>query len=164
MTRFVEIKRRLDGTELRFDCDPVSYTQRLAICAFRSTGSFTTTHFTMVEGTVSYGFFWAHRPYILYRITQPGGEVTGYRFDVVDRVRIRPDGAEYRDLVVDAWVTPGAGIELEDEDELAELAQAGSVEPTLLARVERAAGLLLREHPRILAEVERDLGVALAQL
>lgn len=158
MRTFIETKERLrDGAILTFECEPVAYEPNRAICLFRSTGSFATTTFTMRKGGLSYGFFWRHRPYILYRISEPDGSLIGHRFDVVDRVRIKPDGATYRDLVVDAWVPAGGDLRLEDEDELAELVEQGKVAPSLAADITRVARGLERDHTRIRSEVEDAL-------
>ena len=86
MRTFIETKERMrDGAILTFECEPVAYEPNRTICLFRSTGSFATTTFTMQKGGLSYGFFWRHRPYILYRISEPDGSLIGHRFDVVDR-------------------------------------------------------------------------------
>lgn len=155
---FIETKERIrDGAILTFECEPVAYEPSRAICLFRSTGSFATTTFTMQKGGLSYGFFWRHRPYILYRISEPDGSLIGHRFDVVDRVRIGPDRAAYRDLVVDAWVPAGGTLRLEDEDELAELIEQGKIEPGLVSTINRVAQTLVRDHERIRAEVEQAL-------
>ena len=155
MRAFIETKQRLrDGKVLTFECEPVAFEYRRAICLFRSTGAFATTTFTMSKGGLSYGFFWPRRPYIVYRISEPDGTLLGHRFDVVDRVRIGPHHASYRDLVVDAWIPAGGELRLEDEDELAELVAAGQVPAGLQGEIERVARLLVREHPRVTAEVE----------
>lgn len=157
MGDFIERKRRLDGTELTFDCDRVDVNRRRAICVYRSTGTFKTPHFTMHEGTLSFGFFWTRRPYILYRITDPDGTVAGYRFDVVDDVRIADGGVSYRDLIIDVWVSPEGCIEIEDEDELAEAVGTGAVDPGVVAEAERGRDLIARNYRRIVAEVEAEL-------
>jgi len=161
MTRFTERKQRLDGTEHVFECELVDYSPRRAVCLFRSTGVFRTPHFTLDRGGLSYGVFWRNRPYILYRITNPAGTPVGYRFDVVDRVRIAPDGACYRDLVIDAWVDLEGNVILEDEDELAAEVAAGRVSEDKRREVDRVARLLLARAPRIVAEVERELASGL---
>jgi hypothetical protein len=49
-------------------------------------------------GATTLGFFWAVRPYDLYRFVSPE---LGYRFDVVTDVRIEPGRIEYLDLLLD---------------------------------------------------------------
>ena len=73
---------------------------------------------------------------------------------MVDGVRIGPNHASYRDLVVDAWVPAGGDLRLEDEDELAELVEAGGVTDELRERIDRAARQLLSGYRRVTAEVE----------
>ncbi len=158
MSGFIERKTRLrDGEVLTFECEPVDFERNRAICLFRSTGAFATKTFKMSQGGLSYGFFWRHRPYILYRISHPDGSLIGHRFDVVDRVRIGPAHASYRDLVVDAWVPADGELRLEDEDELAELVAAGGVPPELCARIERAARHLVRSYRRVTNEAEASI-------
>ncbi len=147
----------MDGTELLFECEPIDYSPRRAICLYRSSGSFKTTNFSMPNGGLSYGFFWQHRPYILYRFSHPDGRCIGHRFDIVDNVRFDAGGVAYRDLVLDLWVPIGGEALLEDRDELEELLRAGTVDGPLADRAGAVASLLLRRHPRITAEVEREV-------
>lgn len=158
MSGFIERKTRLkDGEVLTFECEPIAFERNRAICLFRSTGALATTTFTMSKGGLSYGFFWRHRPYILYRISHPDGSLIGHRFDVVDRVRIGPNHASYRDLVVDAWVPAGGELRLEDEDELAALVEAGGVPQELRERIDRATRHLVRGYRRVTHEVEASI-------
>jgi hypothetical protein len=158
---FVEHKLKLDGRLQTFECEPVAFEGRRAICLYRSTGDFQTSTFRMTKGGLSYGFFWRYRPYILYRISHPDGGLIGHRFDVVDRVRIAEYEVSYRDLVVDAWVPAGGEIRLEDEDELAAFVAAGEVSRQLETRIERTARGIVRSHRRILTEVEAALALVL---
>ena len=56
--RITEVKRKLDGTVQRFDCELISRTPSLVVALYR---------FEDRRGPVdSYGLFWARRPYLCY--------------------------------------------------------------------------------------------------
>jgi hypothetical protein len=76
-------------------------------------------------GSVSLGYFWARRPYNLYRWRDPSGRLIAHRFDAVADVAIAPESVIYRDLVLDWWVLPGDVLLEEDREEFEALAEAG---------------------------------------
>jgi predicted RNA-binding protein associated with RNAse of E/G family len=84
--------------------------------------------------------------------------VVAHRFDVVDRVLIAPDRVEYRDLLLDLWVSPSGDVHVEDEDEVEQAERDGLLTPAMVARIERTRALLLRDHRRVVAEVARIAG------
>lgn len=148
--RIIELKRRLDGSEQRFDCEFVQRTPSLVVVCFemqRPAGRLD-----------SYGFFWPRRPYNCYHIVRPeSGEAVLSRFDVLRDVDVRTPGeVGYTDLLLDLRVGSD-GPRWEDEDELAAAVADGRVTASELARIERARGVLDRGHGRIIVEVRRTL-------
>ena len=157
MTRgeVVETKLTLDGRAQTFTCAGLLISTRLAVVRFDHTGERRAGGFFFPAGSHTLGFFWRARPYNCYRIAGPDDAVIAHRFDVVDRVLIAPGRVRYRDLLLDLWVGRSGAVQVEDEGEVEEARRAGLLTPTMLGRIERARSLLLRAHPRIVAEVER---------
>jgi predicted RNA-binding protein associated with RNAse of E/G family len=104
-------------------------------------------------GSVSYGWFWARKPYSLYRMFGPDGALLAHRFDAVASVRLGDDAVEYRDLVLDWWVLPDDTIVEEDRDELDALAAKGVLSPGDVAAANTAAHEVLSRYRHILDEV-----------
>lgn len=157
----VEVKRRVDGSEERFRCELVVATPSVAVILYRLRRS----RAGLPAPLLSYGFFWPRRSYLCYRFVRPSdGVEVASRFDVVGRVELvaAPPGggpAELRfdDLLLDLWVRPGAGpggrddLIWEDEEELREALASGLVTSSAGDRVERARGILIRNHRRLRA-------------
>jgi hypothetical protein len=149
----IEVKRRLAGTELRFECALLARSPRLLVALYRFEGA---------RGPVdSYGLFWPHRPYLCYAMYPVRGGPPVFRFDVIRGLRVvAPPGAplevRYTDLLLDRWVEEGVP-RWEDEDEVEAAVAAGRLLATDLARIDAARLTLERGHARILAEVEREV-------
>jgi hypothetical protein len=153
--RITEVKRRLDGTEERFECEALLVTEDLAAVSFtnpKAVGG-------VPKGSSTLGFFWRRRNYDLYRISSPDGELLAHRFDVVDEVRIEPDRIEYLDLLLDVRVSPTGEVEIEDEDEVRRAADAGLLDDRRLEAIERALRTITRDWRRIVREALRSLPV-----
>src|SRR3954451_24647830 len=128
---FTEVKRRLDGSEERFDCELLHLTEDVAVVSFRipvSVGA-------VPKGTNTIGWFWRRRPYNLYRFVDGNGDALLHRFDVLDEVRISTDGVEYLDLIIDVLVSPTGEVTIEDEDELKAAAKRGLVDERRLGAI-----------------------------
>lgn len=155
--RITEIKRTLDGREQRFDCTALHVTPRLALVRFDHPAARDAGGIHIPVGSWTIGHFWRGRAYNLYRFTAPDGSVLGYRFDVVDGVRITDGRVRFTDLLLDCWLLPGGVPVFEDQDEVVEADEAGLLSPRRRAIIARTHGLLEREHARIIAGAEREL-------
>jgi hypothetical protein len=153
-SRITEVKRQLDGTEQRFDCELVHRSASLVVVCYEMRRADDQPD----RWLDSYGFFWPRRPYNCYHIVRPAsGKVVLSRFDVLRDVDLGILGeVGYTDLLLDLRVERD-GLRWEDDDELAEAVAAGRVTAAELAHVERARGVLERGHGRIIAEVRRTL-------
>lgn len=141
---FRERKRSLSGAERTFDCEPIAVTPRLAVVRFVFTAPLTAGGNTFAAGGYTEGFFWRDRNYNLYHIVSREGASIADRFDVVDRVRIRPDGVRYDDLLLDVWLYAGGRVVVEDEDEVEEAIRTGRLSPHRIAIIARTRSLLVR--------------------
>ena len=143
-----EVKRRPDGREERYECEVVSLTDDVAVVRF-------VTPYVIgpvPKGTVTLGFFWARRPYNLFRFLSPEDELLGHRMDVVTDVRLEEDRVEYLDLYVDVMVSPTGDLHVEDEDEAKEAAEKGLLRPKDVQAIEDALTTIMRDHRRIIRD------------
>lgn len=147
-----EIKKTLDGREQVFTTEGLLLSPRLAVVRFWFPEERRVSGLVLPQGGYTLGYFWAYRHYLLYRFCGPDGALIAHRFDIIDRVRLRPDHVEYRDLALDIWVRPAGETLVEDEEEVAAYAASGRLTPDELALIERTKQLLLTRHHRITAE------------
>ena len=117
----IEIKRRLDGSQVDFDCQGCLIAPgRHAAIVYRIETPWTHAYANIhiPTGAYSFGYFWSGWPYNLYHWIAPGGETIGSYFNLAGETRITTGVIEWLDLVIDYWLTPrGEGMFL-DEDEL----------------------------------------------
>ena len=153
--RITEVKRHLDGSAERFDCELVLRRPHLVVVLFehrrgRSAGG-------IPRGSHTYGFFWRRRPYSLYRMAGPAGRLIAHRFDVVEDVRLGEREVSYLDLLLDVWVAPDGTVRVEDEDQVAEYTRHGLLSRAQRDRITRTRTLLLRRHRTIARQAARLL-------
>jgi hypothetical protein len=146
--KFTEVKRRLDGSEDRFECELVHRAERVVVVSFRLPAAVG----DIPKGSTTIGWFWTRRPYNLYRFLGKDDDVLLHRFDVVDEVRIGDHGVEYLDLIVDVLVSPTGDVTIEDEDELKAAAKRGRVDAGRVDAIERALTTVTRDWRRIVRE------------
>lgn len=154
-TPIVERKLTLDGREQQFTCDGLLIDHRLIVVRLDHPDPRTAGGHQIPAGSHTLGFFWASRPYNCYRIAGPDHRLIAYRFDIVDRVRLSRGHVQYRDLLLDIWVTPEGRLTIEDADEVIAAERAGLVTLDMSRYIARARHLLERDHVRVRAEIER---------
>ncbi len=128
----VERKIKPDGTVRDYACTLLLLQRGLAIVEFVMArgGAIFGTPIEVPPGSVSHGYFWARRPYNLYRMRDPQGRILAHRFDAVAGVRLSPSVIAYRDLALDWWVTPEDVVIEEDRQEFEALVRAGELSPS----------------------------------
>lgn len=159
---YIETKRTLDGRLQHFSTRLLLRTPGFVAVRYDFTGTtpVTVSGFVIPPGCYSLGFFWRARTYDLYHIARADGSPVADRFDVIERVRIRRDGVEFTDLLLDLWVGPDGTARFEDEEEVAEARARGLIDDTRYAIIERTARHLRRHHARIIAEALARVGHA----
>jgi hypothetical protein len=160
----IERKIKPDGTVRDYACTLLSLDRGLAVVEFVMSrgGAIFDTPIQVPPGSVSHGYFWARRPYNLYRMHDPGGRLIAHRFDAVADVRLGADVVSYRDLVLDWWVTRDDVIIEEDRDEFETLSAAGSLTARDIAVANAASYQVLSRYRHIIDEaaaLERRLGL-----
>ncbi|MFH1213465.1 MAG: DUF402 domain-containing protein [Candidatus Neomarinimicrobiota bacterium] len=99
------------------------------------------------ENTVTYGFYWQNRPYTLYRWFDPQGFHLGDYFNIADSVHLSPEQFEWRDLIVDVFISQQGRATVLDEDEL-----PADLDIDLSACIHRATEHIIRNYTNILSE------------
>ncbi|HML98313.1 MAG TPA: hypothetical protein PKD75_07515 [Tepidiformaceae bacterium] len=150
-----EVKVKPDGTELAYTTSLVHRDPRLVIVRFlmQQGGGPPNLPVVVPPGSVSYGYFWARRPYNVYRWLGPGGALIAHRFDAVTAVRITADEVRYRDLALDWWALPDGTLIEEDRDELEALATSGALSANDVERANEAARQVFSRYRHIIDEV-----------
>lgn len=149
--RIVEVKERIDGTVLRYGMECWLWTPDLVVGRWVvEPGSSD----RVPDGYFSWGVWWRTRAYGAYRTHWPDGTLRRYRLDALDRVRFVDGEVHYRDLLLDAWIDPVAGPELEDEDEVAEAVASGALTAHEHRRVLWTRELMLRRWEVIMRRVD----------
>jgi predicted RNA-binding protein associated with RNAse of E/G family len=149
----VERKRKPDGTVREYACEFVMRSGGLMVVRFRMVkgGTIFGTPIEVPPGSVSYGYFWASRPYNLYRMFRADGSLMR-RFDAVTDVRLLDGAVEYRDLVLDWWVLPDDTIIEEDREEMEALSEIGVLSAEDVAKANRAAYQVLSRYRHVIDE------------
>ncbi len=152
-----EIKRHLDGRVERHSLRLFLRKPHLVVARYEFARGLQTDGFTFPPGSSTYGFFWKRRPYVMYRMLGPHGQLVANRFDVVEDVSLGEREVSYRDLLLDIWIASSGRIQVADEDDVADARREGALTDAQLARIERTRDLLLRRHRVITAEAVRLL-------
>jgi hypothetical protein len=159
--RMLEVKEQLDGVVRRFDLE--CWLRRDDVIVGRWVAPFAAG--TEARPTLtSWGVWWRTRSYGAYRTHHADGSLRGYRVDALDRVRISAAGVHYRDLLLDAWVTPDRKVHLEDEHDVAAATVSGQLTFFEQRRVARTRLLFRRAWPRIEARVDAAIAAAIASV
>lgn len=164
----VERKRKPDGSVREYACQLVARRPGLVVIRFDMPdgGNIFGAPIDVPPGSVSFGWFWARKPYSLYRMFAPDGSPLAHRFDAIADLRLLDDAVDYRDLVLDWWVLPDDTIIEEDRHELDDLTATGTLSPMDVAAANRAAFEVLSRYRHIIDDVailESRLNVRLPQ-
>ena len=150
----IERKVKPDGSVREFACRVLHREPGMVVVRYVvNDGSSFTTPLQLEPGTASDGYFWEGRPYNVYRMRGPDGAIVCHRFDAVADVTIEDGSVSYRDLILDWWLLPDAGLVEEDRDELDAAAAAGQLTPGDLAAAAAATEAVRSGHTAIVAEV-----------
>ena len=159
--RITEVKERLEGAPQEFDLECWLRSDEQIVGRWLSVEG---NAFGMPAGGWSWGVWWTQRLYGAYRMHDPDGTLRGYRIDAVSDVRISDNEVRYRDLLLDARITPDGEVTLEDEDEAAQALAAKKLslrEQWALAWVRG----VLESRPEVLVhEIDATIAQAVAEV
>jgi predicted RNA-binding protein associated with RNAse of E/G family len=154
-----ERKTRLDGSVVEYACDAlVIEAGRRAVVRYVTDRDrpLKGTDLVLRAGTVTIGHFWTDRPYNVYHWLD-GGRTIAFYISVAADTAVDEKTITYTDLVVDVLLRPSGAIEILDEEEL-----PTSLEPRHRLAIAKALETCVTEARRLIAEIERETGAALA--
>lgn len=160
----IERKHKPDGTVREYTCRLVHESPALVVIRYDmpADGGGFVTPFALGPGSWSFGYFWARRPFNLYRMRDAQNQLLGHRFDAVTGVRFAPGEVSYRDLALDWWVLADDTLIEEDRDEFDALVAAGQLSASDAAAANDAARHIYSRYRHIIDDVailEHRLGL-----
>jgi predicted RNA-binding protein associated with RNAse of E/G family len=151
LERITEIKETLGGARKTFNCKVLARRAGELVVLFVSTKVYSVVGLTLPVGTVTFGHFWASRPYNVYHWMEPSGRTIAFYLNLAADTRL--DGGElfWRDLVVDVLAVPGAAPQVLDEDEL-----PTDLDPELRTRIAAVRDEVLAGLPALTAALATE--------
>jgi hypothetical protein len=153
LPEILETKVTLSGGRKEFRCRVLERREepggRALVVLFVSDGPYQVEEIALPAGTITFGHFWATRPYNVYHWLEPTGATIARYANLADGAAIGEDTLTWRDLTVDVLLRPGAPAQVLDEAELpADLAPADR------AALDRALLVLRADLPALLPALE----------
>jgi len=144
-----EVKHLLSGEVRTFDCELIALNKNLGILRYILEKPYLVNNLILPEHTQTYAFYWELRPFNLYRWFDRQGEHLGDYFNVADQIRLSSFQFEWRDLVVDVFITPQGELSVLDENEL-----PTDIGESLAHYIDQATQLIIGNHKKILGELD----------
>ena len=151
MRSIVEVKRRLDGTEARFECEPIAIEAgRRAVIRYVLDRAWEVPGVALRPGMATYAHFWIDRPYNAYHWLD-GERTVGVYFNIGVCDEISEARIGWTDYIVDILVTPEGEARVLDADEV------DAATPAEARRlIDETREAILRDVARLVSEVERE--------
>ena len=83
-----EKKWFLSGKQVTYDCELVALCSQFGILKYLADRPYQVGSLTLGPDTVSYGFYWPDRPYVLYKWFNGNGDAVGHYFSLADSVTL----------------------------------------------------------------------------
>jgi predicted RNA-binding protein associated with RNAse of E/G family len=147
MRSCIEKKQLLSGAESTYKCELVALHNDFGILKYLLDRQQQVGNLVLQPGTVSYGFYWPGKPYVLYKWLNEDGNVMGDYLNVADSVILSVQEFSWRDLIVDVLILPTKQAEILDEDEVPE-----SLDQELKGYIESVKQFLLQNYRGIISE------------
>ncbi|OFX28158.1 MAG: hypothetical protein A2Z07_12405 [Armatimonadetes bacterium RBG_16_67_12] len=113
----LEIKRTLDGRELRFPCTLLERTPGWVALRYELPHPSVVGSLRLPAGTETIAHYWPDRPYTAYHWIDEQGRTLGIYLNAATAVEIGSDAVRWQDLALDVLVTAASGVEVLDDDE-----------------------------------------------
>jgi predicted RNA-binding protein associated with RNAse of E/G family len=155
--KIIERKHRIGKEAQSFECDVEKLTQELAILKHtwhRTTPYMDGPAYLPAETIITRAFFWIDRSYVVYKLSSPAGKLYGDRIDSAEAISITENLIEWRDLVLDFWISPDGVFSVLDEDELQEAIQNKLITDSQVNTVRATESLLKQTFKKLILELE----------
>ncbi len=146
----VEIKHKLNGARLEFECQTLVQQPNEVVVLYRTPRDYQVADQCFKAGSLSLGYFWDHRNFNIYHWLKPNGDSMGIYVNIADRTTITAELVEWRDLILDLLITPDGRCQLLDEDEL-----PADLPPALHILIYDEVRALQHNHQQLLQKIEQ---------
>lgn len=144
-----ETKLLLDGRRKEFACHALHSAPESLVVLFVSDRAYVVDDLTLPAGTVTFGHFWAARPYNVYHWMDPTGGTLAHYFNLASDTKINAGHLHWRDLTIDVLVRPGQPPRVLDADEL-----PPDLSAELRATIDSACTTVLSEQAACIEQLE----------
>jgi hypothetical protein len=149
LPEIVETKETLAGVRKSFRCRVIDRGPGWAVLLFVSEADWRVHDLLLPAGTVTFGYFWAERPYNVYHWMTPGGATLALYVNLADATVIGGDSLGWRDLAVDVLIRNGVPPVVLDEHEI-----PAGLDIEVAARIQDAKRQVLDGAPELRDEIE----------
>jgi predicted RNA-binding protein associated with RNAse of E/G family len=146
---FFEIKHRLDGSIVRFECLPVQVSYDEAVIMYELPRKGRVDDIVLPAGSLSFGYFWSDRNYNVYHWVTEAGETLGTYFNICDETKIGEESVSWRDLIIDLLVTPDGRGRILDTEELPQ-----NLDERLARLIKETEEYLQSQYRSVIAEIK----------
>ena len=136
----IERKRKLDGRVLTFRCQLLRWTPGAAVLLYRPERPVELAGLRLPAEVLSYGLYWADRPYNIYHWVHPDGRSLACYCNAATETRISPAAVDWLDLELDVLVTPDGRVRVLDEEEVPAVLSQAHQQQLAAARLALADG------------------------
>lgn len=152
-----EIKHNVNKPDQTFECNLVRHDGDRILISYMSSRPYQIRDTVVASGTLTLGYYQEGLPYIVWKMIGPDNRLTGYYIHLCDRIRIKDDVVEYRDLLLDVWFSPDGSHRLLDDDELEEAVTTGFLDEDTATAVRQTASSVIETFPAIRASLDFHL-------
>jgi len=143
-----EVKHLLSGEVRTFDCELIFLDEDFGILRYILEKPYVVNNQILPKNTQTYAFYWESQPFTLYRWFAPQGGHLGDYFNIADRIHLSNLQFEWRDLIVDVFISPQGEISMLDENEL-----PADIDANLARYIDQSTQFIIGNHRKILSEL-----------
>ncbi|MER3459988.1 MAG: hypothetical protein C4303_02005 [candidate division GAL15 bacterium] len=154
----VEVKRRPDGTVVRYPCRLVQRRRASTVLLYVLEEPWQVADLPLPVGVATFAYYWASRWYNVYHWVSPDGASLGHYANVATPAHLTEASVEWTDLGADVLGLPGGPPRVLDREELE------SLPADLWVPARRALRDVLQRWPHLVSTVERSTRAHLARL
>lgn len=114
----VEEKETLSGAKKTFVCRKIRGSAEHVVVLYIADRVIEVAGLQLPAGTVTFGYFWTHRPYNVYQWLTPAGVTLGHYINLSSNTTLDGERLSWRDLTLDVMVLPGQAAQVLDREEL----------------------------------------------
>lgn len=156
MLSCIENKKFYEGIEINYKCELLFLSEGFGVLRYKLTDTSKIDDLILLEGTITYAFYWESRPYVLYKWYSKDRRILANYFNIADSVKLEKNIFSWRDLIVDVLVLPSGKLEILDENEIPSEMEGSLREYIKTAKLNllHKSEFIIKETDKILSELE----------